>query len=119
MSAIEARCDGHICLLSGVINFETAPELLGAVAEHIEAQGSVKNSTHVAADAATSGEISGASTGELIIDFSGVTQANSSALALLLEWKTLAARHNCALSHQNLPDSIRQLSEICQVSEFI
>ena len=95
LSVIDAQIDGDVCRLLGVIDFDTAPTLLSTVAGYIETKSA------------------------LTIDFSAVTQANSAALALLLEWKTLAARHNCTLNQQNLPDSIRQLSEICQVSEFI
>lgn len=95
MNDVQVQIDGGVCLLTGVVDFDTAPALLNAVSGHLLSESTVT------------------------VDFSGVTRANSAALALLLEWKALAATHNCTFSHQNLPDSIRQLSEISQVSEFI
>ena len=92
---ISLRIDGDVCYLDGVIDFDTAPKLLTDVSGQFEANRS------------------------LMVDFSSVTQANSAALALLLEWKEQAMEKGCTVNHQNLPDSIRQLSEICQVSEFI
>lgn len=91
----QVQLEGDLCRLSGVIDFETAPGLLAEVAKHLEPNR------------------------ELVVDFSDVTQANSAAIALLLEWRGLAARNNGHLIHQNLPESIRQLSEICQVSALI
>ena len=93
--SLNIRVDGDVCYLNGVIDFDTAPALLGDVAAHFEANRS------------------------LVVDFADVNQANSAALALLLQWKEQAAEKGCTINHQNLPDSIRQLSEICQVSEFI
>ena len=94
-SAVSVRVDGDICHLDGIIDFTTAPALLNEVAGHFTKNGSV------------------------VIDFSAVSQANSAALALLLQWKDQAAEKGCTLNHQNLPESIQQLSEICQVSTFI
>jgi len=87
--------DGDVCRLDGVINFQTAPALHEAVTQHL-----------------SSGR-------HITLDFSGVTQANSAGLALLLEWKERALGSGGSVSHQNLPESLRQLSEICQVSTLI
>jgi len=81
--------------LTGVVDFDTAPQLLEQVNEQI-----LPNST-------------------LVVDFSGVSRANSAALALLLAWQERAAEQQCTLNHQNLLESIQKLSTICQVSEFI
>ncbi len=89
------RLDGDLCHLHGVIDFDTAPQLLVEVVQYLQPNR------------------------ELILDFSEVTEANSAALALLLEWQGLATSNNCRVIHQNLPESIRQLSEICQVSTLI
>lgn len=87
--------DGETCYLSGAVDFATAPAILKAVSNRLESGQSA------------------------VVDFSQVTHANSVALALMLEWKTVAAEHGCSVTHQNLPDSIRQLSEISQVSTLI
>ena len=89
------RVDADVCYLDGVIDFNTARSLLTDVAKLFEANRS------------------------LVVDFSAVEQANSAALAVLLQWQDLAKEKGCTVNHQNLPDSIRQLSEICQVSAFI
>lgn len=87
--------EGETCYLSGAVDFATAPGMLKAVANRLKSGQSV------------------------VVDFSQITNANSVALALMLEWKTVAAEHGCRVTHQNLPDSIRQLSEISQVSTLI
>jgi len=87
--------DGDVCRLNGVIDFHTAPELLESVGQHISAG---RN---------------------LTLDFSEVTQANSAGLALLLEWNEQAAAAGAGINHQNLPESLRQLAEICQISTLI
>lgn len=84
-----------VCQISGVVDFDTAPKLLEQVSEQIMPNGS------------------------LVVDFSGVSHANSAALALLLAWQEEAKRQQCTLNHQNLPESIQKLSHICQVSELI
>lgn len=84
-----------VCQLAGVVDFETAPELLEQVSEQIVPRRA------------------------LVVDFSAVTSSNSAALALLLAWQEQAKRQQCTLNHQNLPESIQKLSRICQVSEFI
>lgn len=81
--------------LTGVVDFDTAPQLLEQVNEQILPNGS------------------------LVVDFSGVSRANSAALALLLAWQERAEQQQCTLNHQNLPESIQKLSTICQVSELI
>ena len=93
--SLSLRVDGDTCYLAGVIDFSTAPTLLTDVAEQFEANRAVT------------------------VDFSSVEHANSAALAVLLQWKEQAAEKGCTVNHQNLPDSIRQLSEICQVSALI
>jgi len=87
--------DGDVCSIAGVIDFASAPSLLEKVSAEIQ-----------------SGR-------DLTVDLAEVTDANSAALALLLQWKEQAAECGGQVIHQNLPDSMRQLSEICQVSTFI
>lgn len=55
----------------------------------------------------------------LTIDFSKVGQVDSSAVALLLEWRREAARRGRALTFVNLPASLVALAELYGVSELI
>ena len=57
--------------------------------------------------------------GDLVIDLAGVTNSNSAALALLIEWLAVAQRENRQLSFTNVPDSLRQISSVCQVDSLI
>ncbi len=95
MSTHSHTFEGDVCYLSGAVDFASAPEILKIVADRLESGQSA------------------------VVDFSRVTKANSVALALMLEWKSVAAEHGGSVTHQNLPDSIRQLSEISQVSTLI
>ncbi len=94
-SRSEINVEGDVCRVSGVVDFATAPQLLDQINGQILPNGS------------------------LVVDFSGVTHANSAALALLLSWQERASELKCTLNHQNLPESIQKLSRICQVSSFI
>jgi phospholipid transport system transporter-binding protein len=55
------------------------------------------------------------SQGKMCIDLAAVQHADSSALALLLEWQRLARRLNIVVTYRNLP---HQLMQIAQVSEL-
>ena len=54
-----------------------------------------------------------------IIDLGGVTHSNSAALALLIEWLAEAQRTQKTIQFQNIPDSLRQISTVCQVDSLI
>jgi phospholipid transport system transporter-binding protein len=58
-------------------------------------------------------------TGANQIDFSEVTEVDSSAVALMLEWQRLAARNNIVLRLCNLPAAILNLSKLYGVSELV
>ena len=55
----------------------------------------------------------------LTIDFAKVGQVDSSAVALLLEWRREAARLGKALAFVNLPPTLVSLAELYGVSELI
>lgn len=83
------------CLIKGVLDFTTAREALSAVAVYI------------------------ASNDTLDIDLSGVTDANSAGLALLVEWLAEARRANHDITFHHIPDSLRQLAVVSQVDGLI
>jgi phospholipid transport system transporter-binding protein len=55
----------------------------------------------------------------LTIDFAGITGVDSSAVALLLEWRREAARRKKALLFVNLPANLLSLAELYGVTELI
>jgi phospholipid transport system transporter-binding protein len=52
------------------------------------------------------------------IDLAGVTDADSSGLALLLEWLRLARIHDQTLRFRNLPPQISALARISEVDDL-
>ncbi len=92
---IEGDGPASRCLIKGVLDFTTAREALSAVVAHI------------------------ASNDTLDIDLSGVTEANSAGLALLVEWRAEARRTNHDITFHHIPDSLRQLAVVSQVDGLI
>lgn len=56
---------------------------------------------------------------ELIFDFSGVTHANSAALALLIEWIKYAKQTNKSISFIKLPDQLRSIAAVGGVDKLL
>lgn len=57
--------------------------------------------------------------GPLEIDLSGVVQANSAGLALLLEWLDLARRRNVPLRFRNLPESLTRIAALTNLTDLL
>ncbi|MCB5196542.1 STAS domain-containing protein [Deefgea salmonis] len=55
---------------------------------------------------------------ELTLDFSDVTQVDSSAVALLLEWQRRANAAQCQLRLIHLPENLLQLIAVYGLSHF-
>ena len=53
------------------------------------------------------------------IDLSGVTEVDSSALSLLLEWRRDAARGGRAIRFEGLPRNLQSLAELYGVTELL
>ena len=86
--------EGDALRVTGPLTMQTVPELSEAVEEHFRA-------------------------GANQIDFSDVTEVDSSAVALMLEWQRLAARSNISLRLRNLPVAMINLSNLYGVSELV
>lgn len=56
---------------------------------------------------------------EVTVDLSGVTEVDSSALSLLLEWRREAARNRRAIHFRNLPANLKSLAGLYGVTELI
>ena len=53
------------------------------------------------------------------IDLSGVTEVDSSALSLLLEWRRDAARSGRSVRFEGLPRNLQSLAELYGVTELL
>lgn len=58
-------------------------------------------------------------TDALEIDFSDVTNLDTAALSLIMEFQRRGLTENCQLTFTNLPDNLVSLAELYGVSEFI
>ena len=57
--------------------------------------------------------------GTTVFDLASVKAVDSSAVAILLEWKRAAARGGKAMSYTNLPASLQSLATLYGVDEFL
>jgi phospholipid transport system transporter-binding protein len=57
--------------------------------------------------------------GQTVFDLGNVKVADSSAVAVLLEWKRAARQGGTALSYINLPDSLQSLAALYGVDVFL
>jgi phospholipid transport system transporter-binding protein len=57
--------------------------------------------------------------GAAVLDFEGVTEVDSAAVALALECLREARRRKLALSLANLPEAMRNLADLYAVSELL
>lgn len=54
-----------------------------------------------------------------VIDLAGVTASDSSGLALLVEWLSVAKGANLALRYENIPSQLQQLARLSEVEELL
>jgi len=57
--------------------------------------------------------------GEVTIDLSGVTRADSAGLALLLDWSRVARRQQYTLRFTNLPEQLMQIAKVSELDEIL
>lgn len=88
------RRDGERLVLEGPVTFETVPALVGA-AEAYFGQGAG------------------------VVDFSSVTEIDSSAVALALEWMRQAERAGVVLRLAHVPASLSNLASLYGVSDLL
>ncbi len=53
-----------------------------------------------------------------IFDLSGVTAADSSGLALLIEWLSVAKTAGCALRYENMPFQLEQIARLSELEDL-
>jgi phospholipid transport system transporter-binding protein len=54
-----------------------------------------------------------------VIDLAGVTGSDSSGLALLIEWLSVAKAAGRALHYDNIPSQLHQLARLSEVEELL
>ena len=54
-----------------------------------------------------------------VIDLAGVTASDSSGLALLIEWLSVAKCESRALRFENIPSQLQQLARLSEVEELL
>ena len=87
-------CSGDRCVLQGPVNMANVESLLEEGAR----------------------QLTGA---QVTIDLAGVTEVDSSALSLLLEWRRQALRAKRAVRYVNLPANLKSLAELYGVTELL
>lgn len=87
-------CNGERCVLNGAITMKNVTAVL-------------QESARVFAGA------------HLVVDFSGVTDVDSSALSLLLEWRRAAHATERVIAFTNLPANLKSLADLYGVSELL
>ncbi len=54
-----------------------------------------------------------------VIDLAGVTASDSSGLALLIEWKSVAKYARRTLHYENVPSPLQQIARLSEVEELL
>lgn len=54
-----------------------------------------------------------------VIDLAGVTESDSSGLALLIEWLSVAKGAGRSLRYDNIPSQLQQLARLSEVEELL
>jgi phospholipid transport system transporter-binding protein len=88
------RREGDRLIVDGAVTVDTVPAMVDEAEPHL-------------------GE------GVRTIDFAGVTQADSSAVALVLEWLRRAQQRNVAVRLANLPAAMQNLAKLYGVDELL
>jgi phospholipid transport system transporter-binding protein len=56
---------------------------------------------------------------DVLVDLSGVTDVDSSAVSLLLEWRRQALAANRRVEYVNLPSNLKSLADLYGVSDLL
>jgi phospholipid transport system transporter-binding protein len=57
--------------------------------------------------------------GDLSVDLAGVEEGDSAGLALLIEWRCWARQAGVTLRFENMPDSLRAIADISEVTAML
>jgi phospholipid transport system transporter-binding protein len=88
------RREGERLIVEGAVTLDTVPALAGEIDPHLAA-------------------------GATVVDFGGVTDIDSSAVALVLEWRRQAERRSVRLRLANAPEALQNLAKLYGVLELL
>ena len=88
------RLEGEALFLEGALTLDTVSRLAGSAQDYLRR-------------------------GARVIDFGGVTEVDSAAVALALEWLRQAAESGSTLQFANLPVAMQNLAKLYGVSELL
>ncbi len=88
------RREGDRILVEGPVTLDTAPALAGEIEPYL-------------------------ASGAAVVDLGGVTDIDSSAVALVLEWRRQAERHSVTLRLANAPEALQNLAKLYGVLELL
>ena len=88
------RREGDTLILEGAVTLDTVPTLVGSAGENLRQ-------------------------GARVVDFRNVTEVDSAAVALALEWLRQATESKTALRLANLPPAMQNLAKLYGVSELL
>ena len=57
--------------------------------------------------------------GDAVVDLAAVTEVDSTALSLLLEWRRTAQQNHVHISFRNLPESLKSLAALYGVADLV
>ena len=57
--------------------------------------------------------------GEVSIDLSRISRADSAGLALLIDWLRIARREKVTLRFERLPDQLMQIAQVCELHSIL
>jgi phospholipid transport system transporter-binding protein len=94
------------------------PDLEKINGQHYALSGelTMKNVPKVALKTAS---VIGAMNGEVSVDLSGITRADSAGLALLIDWLRIARRAKVSLRFEKLPEQLTQIAEVCDLHSIL
>ncbi|HBR96296.1 MAG TPA: hypothetical protein DD979_02825 [Gammaproteobacteria bacterium] len=91
---VEALGDGAYAV-AGRMDFDTVPDMLTASQAWFDEDRDIR------------------------VDLAGVTSANSAGMALLIEWRALAAKQGRTITFTEMPTQIRHLADVCRINEIL
>ena len=87
-------CDGERCTLEGPVTMDNVTAVLAESAPLLKHP-------------------------RVVVDLKGVTEVDSAALSLLLEWRRAAARENRRIEFANVPPNLTSLAQLYGVADLI
>ena len=94
------------------------PSLKKVAQNAFSVSGELNMQTVPAISQMANGQLSGLS-GEVSIDLSAVSRADSAGLALLIDWLRIAKRHRYKLAFRNLPEQLMQIAAVSELQDIL